>query len=445
MAWACRRAAAASAPGISSVNSSPPQRAATSSVRLQAISASGDVHEGRAAAGVAEAVVQALQLVDVEQQQRHGLPEALRAVEAAPVVVLERLGVGEPGQGIALREFPEVVAAAAQLFRPEAGDKSRGAEHGARADELIEVEEGVRAQVGGRIARARRHAQEQRAGRSADAEHDAGQRVAPDGDAPRPLRRTFESRTVAHRRIVARSGCDTSRRVARLSGRLEVRDAAVIRKLSPLHHSSDLRRRPALRRARRRAGRPCPRPRGCLRPLLRQQHDDQQRFGRRVRGASGAGARVRLSSGFAAPARPIWSRIRRSLKQARGLFARCARSIPSGRICAAARKPKTTGNRRSTNRKRRSTAGSTSTALMTTRTTTPSDRQRDVRRRPARARAGDVRDPGPPARGRGRGSRSGTGRTGPRCARRRDRAGGGIAKLWALIDEAIQTGVAKPI
>ena len=99
------RPSAASAPPITMANSSPLRRA-TRLVRIdQRAEPVGDGAEQLVAAGVAERVVDLLELVEVEHQQRDLAPGRPRFGETCRQMLVQRVAVGEAGQRVVLGQI----------------------------------------------------------------------------------------------------------------------------------------------------------------------------------------------------------------------------------------------------------------------------------------------------------------------------------------------------
>ena len=94
---------------MSTANSSPPSRAAVSPARRQLVSRSLTIIEQRVAGGVAEAVVDRLEVVEVDEQDRELAAVALEPRRGVVDAVAEQRLVGEPGQRVVERLVRELV------------------------------------------------------------------------------------------------------------------------------------------------------------------------------------------------------------------------------------------------------------------------------------------------------------------------------------------------
>ena len=90
--------------------SSPPMRASRSPWRMTACRSRGEVDEHAVAGGVAEAVVDRLEVVDVDEHQRQRAAVAQRALGLLGEALVERAAVGEPGQRVGQRLRREALA-----------------------------------------------------------------------------------------------------------------------------------------------------------------------------------------------------------------------------------------------------------------------------------------------------------------------------------------------
>ena len=109
MLSAMRPAAAGSGrPGTMMANSSPPRRASIwSSWSTPATQRATDLQQ-RVAGGMAEQVVDLLEAVEVDAQQRHWPPPAASHRDLAVELAVEAAAVGQPGQRIVLGEVAQI-------------------------------------------------------------------------------------------------------------------------------------------------------------------------------------------------------------------------------------------------------------------------------------------------------------------------------------------------
>ena len=118
----------ASVCGRSSANSSPPTRNAASVCADRDADERADLGEELVADGVAAGVVDALELVDVDQHERERRAVAARALDHPGDGLLERAVVAEAGEAVAQRrlagalvQLAEARARGLQLARRAAG------------------------------------------------------------------------------------------------------------------------------------------------------------------------------------------------------------------------------------------------------------------------------------------------------------------------------------
>ena len=114
-------------PSIRIANSSPPSRAITSPVRTWVLEPLGDFLQELVAGVVAERVVDHLELVDVEEEQRHLAAVAARARGGALELVVEILAVADLGERVELREVVQPQLGALALDGVADGAQDRAA------------------------------------------------------------------------------------------------------------------------------------------------------------------------------------------------------------------------------------------------------------------------------------------------------------------------------
>ena len=109
---ATRRASRSPVSGRRIANSSPPSRASESDSRRRSPRTSGDLLQHLVAGEVAEGVVDRLEVVDVDQQQRPGRHLAARARHLGLDLLLETAPVPQPGQRVLLGESLQLLVEA---------------------------------------------------------------------------------------------------------------------------------------------------------------------------------------------------------------------------------------------------------------------------------------------------------------------------------------------
>ena len=112
-------------------NSSPLMRATVSPLRTVGLQAQRDLLQQLVAAGVAERVVDQLEVVEVDEQHRERRVAALRLHDHLREAVGEQRAVGQPGQRVELRQVGEPALAVDAL--------QRGRQHARRGLDEIQL------------------------------------------------------------------------------------------------------------------------------------------------------------------------------------------------------------------------------------------------------------------------------------------------------------------
>ena len=116
-------AASASVSGRTTRNSSPPYRPAMSVARTLAASSCADVAQDAVAGGVAVGVVEALEVIEVQEDDRHRVPVAGGPRQLLVHAVQDGLPGGDAGQRVDRRQAPRVADAVGE--RAERGPEPR--------------------------------------------------------------------------------------------------------------------------------------------------------------------------------------------------------------------------------------------------------------------------------------------------------------------------------
>jgi len=138
---------------------------------------SGDMAQRLAPDGVPPLIVDRLESVDVDEEERERLSEAKRTPDRAPVPLLERTLVGEPRQLVVDRQLTELLLGGGEPVGAAPGDEARDPEDEATSDELVHIVEEVRPDLCSRAHGSSREANQERAERGAGPRCDADKRV----------------------------------------------------------------------------------------------------------------------------------------------------------------------------------------------------------------------------------------------------------------------------
>jgi hypothetical protein len=123
-----------SSPARITVNSSPPRRASVSVARTQAFDAARRLGQQGVAHRVAEAVVDFLEVVEVEEQQRQEGPPRSALLHFLAQPVHEHVAVGQAGQLVEIGLVPDQLGDA--RWRGDVGDQRQRAEVVAGASKI---------------------------------------------------------------------------------------------------------------------------------------------------------------------------------------------------------------------------------------------------------------------------------------------------------------------